>query len=249
MYRPHPPPLAGWNLMHRLPELTGAYWPWRTLRHAAKEKGFVPELAWTATKLQRLGQKRDLELVQTNGEPFAVVLGPHLFERLHRIDRTTGGGGPAAFGPGTGVLADDESRTRLRIRTLMVEAAESSLIEGAATTRREAVELLRSARPPTTQAERMVFNNFAAMRRLREWLTRPLSIKMLLELQELLVDGTLPAHECGRLRSVGEDVRVVGRDDEVIYRPPAAELLTERLERLCAFANAKPWITHVADSV
>lgn len=195
---------------------------------------------WCALKIQRVGGTQFTGLAQPDGRGFTLTVGPHLLEPLHRIDRATGGGGPSALKSERGVLADEAHRTRLRIKTLMDEAAESSLIEGAATTRRAAVEMLRSERAPKSTGERMVANNYAAMQLIKQWLGRPLSREMLLELQTILTKGTLKNNdESGRFRRPDENVRVEdSRTGEEVWVPPPAESLEQRLNALCAFANA-----------
>ncbi len=121
----------------------------------------------------------------------------------------------------------------------MDEAAESSMIEGAATTRKEALDLLRSGRRPTSAGERMVVNNYVAMQHIKNLVDKDLSVEMLFELQSILTDQTLEdPTAAGRLRRADESVRVEdSRDGSVMYVPPPAETLPERLNALCAFAN------------
>lgn len=228
-----------WHLTPRLQELIGGYRPWRKLHRIARERQVDPSDLWAAVKLQRLAGRREIGVPQGNGKPFSVTLGPDLLEPLHRVDRATGGGGPASLADDRGLISDESHRTRLRIRTLMDEAAESSLIEGAATTRKDAVELLRTARPPKSKGELMVVNNYVAMQSIKASLHRNLSIDMLWELQTTLTSGTL-AHpdEAGRFRRPEERIRVEDeRTQEVIYVPPPAEGLRERMQRICDFAN------------
>lgn len=219
--------------------LISSFRPWRKVRAIARDLGLTPENAWAIVKTSRLTGLQTLGLRQNDGRPFCICLGPHANEALHRIDRFTGGGGALAFSPEHGDLGDEHVRTRLRIRTLMDEAAESSLIEGAATTRSDAVELLRSGREPKTVAEHMVVNNYVAMQRIKSWLSRKLDPAMLIELQSMLTRDTLEKpDQAGRLRREDDHVRVVdSRSNAVIFTPPAAEALPDRLRSLCDFAN------------
>ena len=121
----------------------------------------------------------------------------------------------------------------------MDEAIDSSRIEGAATTREKAIDLLRSGRAPRSKSEIMVVNNYAAMQKIKLLLDQPLSVKMLCDLQRILTKDTLddPA-QAGRIRQTGESVEVVDRRaNEPIFVPPASETLPDRLHALCAFAN------------
>ncbi|MBX3406959.1 MAG: Fic family protein [Phycisphaeraceae bacterium] len=220
-------------------ELFKKYRPWRKVRAIARALQVEPEAAWATVKLGRMAAWRRLDLQQSNGREFGISSAPQLIAALHRVDRATGGGGAAALHAEDGVLADPASRYRLRIRTLIDEAAESSLIEGAATTRKDAVDMLRSGREPRSIGERMVINNYLAMQQVKRWLQRPLSTDMLLELQTILTEQTLERpDEAGRLRRSDENVRVVDeRDNTDLYTPPLAEALPARLAALCDFAN------------
>jgi Fic family protein len=219
--------------------LLADYRPWEKVRFIANDAKLDPVQAWTAVKSSRLMTYQWLELPRSEGGTFGFCAGPQLLEPLHRIDRATGGGGAASLESKQGVLHDETQRRRLHIRNLMDEAAESSLIEGAATTRRDAVEMLRAGRPPVKAGEQMVVNNYVAMQQLKRWVDRPLSMEMLLDIQTILTEKTLEDESAaGRLRRPDERVRVVdARDESVIYTPPPAEGLSRRLENVCNFAN------------
>jgi hypothetical protein len=59
--------------------------------------------------------------------------------------------------------------------SLMDEAIASSQIEGAATTRKKAKEMLRENRPPKNRSEKMIANNYITIKRIRSstrWFVR-----------------------------------------------------------------------------
>lgn len=221
------------------------YRPWHKFHHAAKELGLDPETAWINAKVKRAPQMRWFRsLVRDEGGCFGVNEGRHLFEPLHRIDRATGGGGAAALEDGSG-SSDSEIRRRYRIQTLMDEAAESSILEGAASTRKDAVDMLRAGRSPKNKHERMIVNNYAAMQRVKQLRDKPLDLAIILELHRLLTDGTLDAGEIGRFRRSDERVRVVDdRDGTDIFVPPDAARVPAHMQALCDFANA----SHAGDT-
>lgn len=224
-----------------LKQLFSDYRPWRKFKYIAKDFGVDPEQAWRAAKFLRLhGWRQFDDLSDMKGSPFGVCLDPDLFEALHRIDRATGGGGPAAIASNDGVLADEQARRQFRIRTLMDEAAESSIIEGAARTRKDAVELIRSGREPRDKHERMIVNNYVAMQQIKTLLLKDLTPEVLIKLQATLTKGTLKNdEEVGRLRRADEKVYIVDRDEVTIHVPPPATELPARLHRLCDFANVQ----------
>ena len=156
---------------------------------------------------------------------------------VHRIDQQAGGRIQADE-----FVATVGSRDRYIMSSLIEEAITSSLLEGAATTRRVAKELLRTGRSPRDRGERMVFNNYSAMLRAEELAGsgEPLAPEHVLELHRVVTDGTLDDQsEAGRLHQPGEERVFVDWDGELLHRTPPAEELPARLEQLCAFASGE----------
>jgi Fic family protein len=234
-----------------LAKLLDAYRPWRKLRHLAVELKTDPVQAWSAVKAHRQIAWRPLPVKQANGKPFGYVESPTLARLLYLVDRTSGDDLLRARNAGEAALPlrkriqalfhrGEYVPSMLIARTEMGEAAESSIMEGANTTRQHAIELLREGRAPRTTGERMIVNNFQAMQFMKRNAARPLGVAMLLELQSILTEGTLKTSDgVGRFRRNDENVRITdARDDSVIFRPPDAETVVERLEEICQFANA-----------
>ena len=99
--------------------------------------------------------------------------------------------------------------------------------------------MIRSQRPPSTEHERMVMNNYRTMRLLAELKEKPLTPEMILRIHREVTAGTLKdaAHE-GQFRSADDDVRVEDEESgEVFHTPPDASALPERIGKLCDFAN------------
>lgn len=133
-----------------------------------------------------------------------------------------------------------DTKQRYILGNLMEEAWASSQLEGAATTRRVAKDMLRSGREPASRGERMILNNYRAIRTIAGLLDQPVTPTMLLTLQAFLTEDTLKNPEdVGRFRRPGEDI-VVGDDSgQVVHIPPSADRLSDELGRLCEFANAE----------
>jgi len=221
-------------------ELVSKYRPWRKVSPIARAAGLDPVQAWAAVKFNRFMARQDFPLTSMDGQQFGYSATPTLHELLHRIDHMIGGGRPAIFDHEEGVLSDTDAKARFMIRTLMDEAIESSIIEGAVTTRELAIDLLRSGRQPKTAHEHMVANNYAAMRWIIERLDHDLSPGMLCTLQEILTRNTIPASQAGRFRNADERIGVVDeRTGETVFVPPPADQLEARVRAVCAFANAK----------
>ena len=120
----------------------------------------------------------------------------------------------------------------------MEEAIRSSQLEGARTSRVAAKEMIRSGRAPKDRSERMIFNNYRAMQFIRDDKSTSLTPDLVCELQRIVADGTLdnPA-AAGRLQGPDEDRIAVWEGTRLVHRPPPAEQLPQRMEKMCRFAN------------
>jgi Fic family protein len=244
---PHRPPPFGELVQQldpgRFPELFEAgleatgYFHWDELRRRKPPHGLksVDEW-WVQQKLFRLGNRRVLPFTDVEGQSFSYSSSDEVSSLLHEIDQRAAGQVVAPT-----EIVSEATRDRYLISSLMEEAISSSLLEGAATTRREAKQLLRSGREPVTKAERMVVNNYRTMNLIRKDLNLPLTVEMVLEIHRTITDGTLEnPDDAGRLQTEN-DVRVVvahAYEDVVYHRPPPAAELPERLEALVDFANS-----------
>lgn len=132
-----------------------------------------------------------------------------------------------------------EDTARHQFDSVMEEALTSSQLEGAVITRSEAREMIRSQRPPATDHERMVMNNYRTMRLLTELKEEPLTPELILRIHREVTTGTLDdSADEGKFRGAGDDVRVEDEESgEVFHTPPDASALPERIEKLCEFAN------------
>lgn len=157
-----------------------------------------------------------------------------MFEGLHKIDLRAGGSIEMLE-----EVTNSETRDRYYVSSLMEESITSSLLEGAATTRSDAKQFLRSGREPATLAQRMVVNNYRTMQSLVDLKNQPFSMDRIFEIHQTISKGTLesPDQE-GRMRRDDETIDI-GNDlnDEVYHTPPRAAELPARMQALCDFAN------------
>ncbi|MCP5279070.1 MAG: Fic family protein [Thiobacillus sp.] len=228
-----PEALSAWHAQPQpaLPE--GRYLHWDELRHRTPPHGITHEQWWLAIKIARQVQAQPLPLKDKNGQPFIYTMPAPVIQALHFIDRDASGQ-ILMDGP----VASPQDRDRYLVSSLIEEAITSSQLEGASTTRRVAEDMLRAGRRPRTTSERMIFNNYQAMRHIRAIQDQALTPAAVLELHRMLTLDTLddPA-DAGRLRQA-DDIHVVDpRDGQTLHIPPSAVHLPERLEKLCAFAN------------
>jgi Fic family protein len=269
MKKPVPPPPIG-EILERLGEEDNQrlimvlshgreaqdeeYLPWDKLRFKTPPQGLSPEEWWASIKLARTSSSRRLPLFAADGIPFSYTLPDDILRMTEEISRRA-----------SGVIALPEpvtnpaTRDRYVVNSLIEEAIRSSQIEGASTSRKVAKEMIRSGRRPKDRSERMILNNYNAMRRVIELRDVSLTPELICELHRIVTDGTLDDPEAaGRIqRDVGPVDRVAvwgwGFDgEEQIHTPPPGDQLEERMTNLCHFANSlddKPWMQPVLRSL
>jgi len=218
-------------------EANTEYRHWEKQRYRPTPDGLSPEMGWQAIKLARTSQVLSLPLLDERGRAFQYWLPNQAFEILHEVDRW---GGTALALTDEGAPKIGEMRDRVVISSLMEEAIATSQIEGAVTTRKVAKEMLRTNRKPRNRSEQMIVNSYRTIQLLRQRLDRPLSLDLLFEIQESMTRDTMDDPSAiGRFRTAEDDVCIVDeRDAEVVFVPPSAGLLPQRMARLVDFANA-----------
>ena len=216
------------------PEVKGVYQHWDHLRHLTPPLGdLAPEQWWLCLKYARLAMYSELPLRDKAGAPFTVALSDSIQRRLFLVARDAAGALQGAER-----VPSDKMRERYLVRSLMEEAMTSSQLEGAATTPQVAKDMLRTGRQPRDYGERMIYNNYAAMRELKAWQSRSLTPEAVFEMHRMLTDGTLKDPSCaGRFRRQDENIVVEDELGNVLHVPPAASELPARLQALCDFAN------------
>ena len=217
------------------PAPDGEYRHWDNLRHRTPPSDLSVEEWWLGIKLARRHLYQSLPCTDKHGDPFQYATPGPVLRKLHQIDRDAGG---ATKGPEQ--IASPDTRETYLVKSLFEEAITSSQLEGAATTREVAREMLRQRRSPKDRSEQMIYNNYLAMQFIRELGPGPLTVGTILELQRIVTLDTLddPA-AAGRLRKSGETIHVVDPySGKVLHIPPDASELEERLALICHLANA-----------
>ncbi len=224
--------LSTLQLEHRVgPAPGGRYRHWDKLRYLEPPDGVSHREWWALVKLARETMRRDLPLQDRIGRAAWYTLPDPALKMLARIEREAGGRialPEEALSP--------EHRDRYVVSSLIEEAITSSQLEGAATTRRVAKEMLRTGRPAVTKDEQMILNNYQAMRWMRARLDEPLTPAFVLELHRRLTAQTLSPEAAGAFRTSGDAFGVYS-GETLVHRPPEAAELPARLEAMCAFAN------------
>ncbi len=229
------------------PAPAGRYRHWDTLRRVPPPADVTSEAWWFAVKMARVGLYKRLDLLDRSSRAFVFGMPDVVIQLVHEIDRSISGRGalPTALG-------NPEIRDYYVVNALIEESITSSQLEGAATTRRVAEQMLRSGRAPQDHSERMILNNYNGMNYVRE-LQGDLTAEKVLKLHRILTEGTLDDSACGKLRKRTDDIVVHDQlEGQVLHVPPDASELPTRLTRLCTFANTtdgRPFVHPVVRAI
>ena len=226
--------------LHRVlrgpPSDNNTYLHWDDLRRRPAPDGLTHEEWWLTIKLRRQGAQIPTPFRDTKGCTFTFCEPPFIRATLRSVDLHWGGalGSTMAATPTAG-----EGRSYL-VRSLAEEPFSSSFLEGAATTREIAKELIFRDRAPKTRDERMVLNNYKALNQVKNNQSSTLTPEFILDLHRTVTDGTLDRPEmAGVLRGSSDSVFVFdGATDEILHTPPPSSELQDRLQAICEFANS-----------
>lgn len=215
----------------------GQYRHWDEVRHREPPDGLSMEEWWAAIKFSRQREFHALPLADSHGRPFQYMMPDKAWERVHKIDQRLGGRITLSE-----KVANPATQERYLVHSLIEEAITSSQLEGASTSRPVAKEMIRTGRPPRDTSERMILNNYHAMNFVRKNRRQRLTPKFVREVHRLVTDRTLEdPGEAGRLQRPEDDrVKVYEpKTGDLLHTPPPAGQLSDRLEKLCAFANGQ----------
>ena len=150
----------------------------------------------------------------------------------HEFDMNFGGSW------GTESVIPRENKKQYLISSLMEEAISSSQMEGAATTRKVAKEMLRKQTRPRNKAEQMIFNNYQTIRFVTEHKNEDLTPELFRHIHTLMTEQTLDNNEdAGRYRTNDDVVVENAITHEVVHTPPPYTIIPSSVEALCRFFN------------
>jgi len=213
-------------------EINDSSYPyWEKWKYRAKEWNLDAKKLWAVVKMFR-DSARTINFSDTDSIRLRISTPDDMQRQLHELDMNLGGSLHA------GDLIPSEEKQRYLVSSLMEEAIASSQLEGAATTRRIAKEMLESNRKPRNHSEQMIVNNYAAM----QWIVRrknaDLTPDLLLELHQIVTTKTLQdSEEEGAFRK-DDEVKVIDvQTGAVLHTPPTYKRLQNLMDEFCLFAN------------
>ncbi|MGI4737724.1 MAG: Fic family protein [Janthinobacterium lividum] len=213
------------------------YLYWAEAKRRPLPNGVAPEAAWGLAKLFRVARLNKLSVANLPGATFSWLVTDSTNAILHQLDMEMGG----KLGSNQ-LLADSEGEKQryLLLSSQMEEAIASSQLEGAATTRVHAKEMLRKKRPARDRSEQMIVNNYATIQFVLQHKHDALTPELLCEIQRQMTQHTMDDEaDSGRFRQ-NDEVRVVNYvTGEVVHIPPPMVDLPQWLQAFCDLANEK----------
>ena len=171
---------------------------WDTVKYKKCPKGCSSKKLWIYVKASRL---KNMVRVW---DKYGITLGiTNQMQRMcHEFDMNFGG-----FW-GTSSVISGDNKERYLNSSLMEEAIFSSQMEGAATTRQVAKDMLRKKMTPKDKSQQMIVNNYQTIQFVVQHQNTPLTIDLLQHIHRLMTEHTLNnPQDAGRFRS-SDDVVV-----------------------------------------
>jgi len=200
-------------------KINEGYEYWDTVKYKKCPKGYSSEELWKRVKASRI-----LMMEYTWGK-YDISFGfTNMMQRLcHEFDMN--------FGQAWMHQPDiSENSKRQYIKSsLMEEAIYSSMMEGAATTREVAKEMLRKDKKPIGKSQQMIANNYKTIQFISEQKNTLLSIELILQVHKLMTEKTLKNEEdAGRFRTNNDNNVVYDvMADETVHTPPDAGMIAK----------------------
>ena len=203
---------------------------WDTVKYKKCPAGYTPKRLWTFVKASRLKSmvkvwgKYGVNLSLTNG----------MQRMCHEFDMSWGGSW------GADSTIDSKNKEQYLVSSLMEEAIYSSQMEGAATTRKVAKEMLKKKMAPRDKSQQMIHNNYQTIQFIVGHKDEPLSEELFLQIHRLMTEKTMQnPDDAGRFRNNNDVVVENGITHEIVHTPPPYTEIPQFVEDLCEFFNER----------
>lgn len=217
------------NIKKEITKSNEKYLYWDKVKYLKLENNIDNTLFWNILKFERTINSKSLNFGKYK---FKYYITDKINKQLHELDMELGGTIQHVTN-----LSQQEKQIYI-LSSLQEEAIASSKMEGAATTRKVAKELLRKGERPTDIHQRMIVNNYETMQYLVTKEKDILTPELILTIHKKISKSTLnnDINE-GKLRDQN-DIRVVNSiTEEIVHIPPNKEELVDLLNEICNFCN------------
>lgn len=181
---------------------------WDAVKYKKCPVGYTPKQLWTLVKASRL--KNSMKVWGKYGVNLSLI---NMMQKMcHEFDMSFGGRW------GSDSTIDPNNKEQYLVSSLMEEAIYSSQMEGAATTRKVAKEMLRKKMTPRDKSQQMIHNNYQTIQFIVGHKDEPLSEELLLQVHRLMTENTLQSpDDVGRFRNNNDVVVENGITHETVH--------------------------------
>ena len=209
-------------------QINNSFEYWDTVKYKKCPKDCSVHQLWVYAKAARL--KTTIQVWEKYG--ITLTLTNSMQRMCHEFDMNWGGSW------GTSSIIEDKNKEQYLVDSLMEEAIYSSQMEGAATTRKVAKEMLRKKMTPKDKSQQRISNNYQTIQFIVQHKDTPLSPELLLQIHRLMTENTMPnANEEGLFRNNDDVVVENGITHEIVHTPPTYKEIPTFVNDLCNFFN------------
>jgi Fic family protein len=215
------------DLFKKVIEYNKKYIYWNEIKYRTSNPT-EHKYVWTLMKLLRSEKYENIPFKNIDLDYVSL---PEISKYLHRFDKFLAGN----------IEIQTKSlglSKKYIISSLMEEAIASSRLEGAATTRKLAKQMLRENRKPQNRDQQMIVNGYETMQMIVERKNERLTPEFLLEIQTIITKDTLKdPSDVGKYRDNNEVAVVDNNSDTIFHVPPGYKDIKQLIIDLCDFAN------------
>ena len=202
---------------------------WDKVKYLSTKDALSPKQLWVALKLKRQWNRTKIKFGKYT---FSFMVTDEMFELLHYFDMNIGGSLTSEN------LIPTENKNRYLVSSIMEEAIASSQMEGAATTRKVAKDMLRKSEKPKNKGQQMILNNYLTINYIKENSQKDFSIEMLKDIHRSMTVSTLDEEkDTGKLRDNDNIMVMDNITGDIAHHPPCHKELEELLFDLEKFFN------------
>ncbi|MCK4670256.1 MAG: Fic family protein [Nanoarchaeota archaeon] len=220
------------DIQNFIKRINNQYLSWDEFKYRKSPRGTKNELLWALVKLIRNSDMKNLKISKIKSFNFKYKLINKVQQKLHEFDLNLGGS------LGTNSIVPEEEREKFLISSIMEEAIASSQLEGAATTRKVAKEMLKTSRKPKNKSEKMILNNYLTIKKILELKDKKLTKDTILEIHKSMTRDALDNKEDEGKFRVTNDIHVIDNiTGKIFYSPPDFKHIPQLIDGFCNFAN------------
>ena len=209
-------------------EINRQYQYWTEIKYKHLPDKVLAQDVWACVKLSRMFAKT----LEIGNYRFKLYVTDHMQQLCHEFDMNLGGY------LGTQSFIPEADKNRYLISSNMEEAIASSQMEGAATTRKIAKDMLRKSISPRTRGEQMIHNNYETIRFILQHKDEEFTKETLLHIHQLMTYRTLDdSNDEGRFRTDNNVVVEDGITHETIHTPPDCCEIEGLIDSICRLFN------------